>query len=91
MIPNSTGSSLRQPKKPNNPPNSTVRRGRRFGGRQRNAAGSFSFHLQEMAKNNEVSDILFQNSEEKASRKNVRLLIILTSLSAHKIDQKCFS
>ncbi|KRX83934.1 hypothetical protein T06_13557 [Trichinella sp. T6] len=53
MIPNSTGSSLRQPKKPNNPPNSTVRRGRRFGGRQRNAAGSFSFHLQEMAKNNE--------------------------------------
>ncbi|KRX52375.1 RNA-binding motif, single-stranded-interacting protein 3 [Trichinella sp. T9] len=55
MIPNSTGSSLRQPKKPNNPPNSTVRRGRRFGGRQRNAAGSFSFHLQEMAKNNESS------------------------------------
>ncbi|KRZ85379.1 hypothetical protein T08_7843 [Trichinella sp. T8] len=24
MIPNSTGSNLRQPKKPNNPPNSTV-------------------------------------------------------------------
>ncbi|XP_003377460.1 conserved hypothetical protein [Trichinella spiralis] len=54
MIPNSTGSNFRQPKKPNNPPNSTVRRGRRFGGRQRNAAGSFSFHLQEMAKNNET-------------------------------------
>ncbi|KRZ16098.1 RNA-binding motif, single-stranded-interacting protein 3 [Trichinella zimbabwensis] len=66
MISNSTRSNSRQPKKTNNPSNSTVRRGRQFGGRQRNSAGSFSFHLQEMARNNE-NTLRFLKTDKRMS------------------------
>ncbi|KRX98299.1 RNA-binding motif, single-stranded-interacting protein 3, partial [Trichinella pseudospiralis] len=66
MVPNSARSNFRQPKKTNILPNSTVQHDRRFGGRQRNSAGSFSFHLQEMAKNDE-NTLRFLKTDKRMS------------------------